>query len=176
VIDDPVKDREDAESERMRNRNWDWFRSTFYTRQMPKARLMLMATRWHEDDLTGRILEHEGDKWHRLTFPAIANEGLSDEAALWPEWYPLKVLKDIRQTIGIRDWLSLYQQKPTTEEGTIFQREWLDSRLYRDRPKHLNYYMSGDFAVTRRAGDHTVLIVWGVDEKGTLYGVDSWFS
>ena len=56
VIDDPFKDREEAESERTRQRKWDWFRSTFYTRQMPNARLLVMATRWHEDDLTGRIL------------------------------------------------------------------------------------------------------------------------
>ena len=176
VIDDPFKDREEAESERTRQRKWDWFRSTFYTRQMPNARLLVMATRWHEDDLTGRILEHEGDRWHRLHLPAIANEGQSDESALWDEWYPLETLYDIRQTIGARDWLSLYQQSPTSEEGTIFKREWFDQSLYKELPESLNYYISGDFAVTEGGGDFTELAVWGVSSAGHLYAIDWWYG
>lgn len=131
-------------------------------------------TRWHEDDLTGRILEHEGDNWHRVTLPAIRDEGTDHEEALWPEWYPLDTLKDIRATIGPRDWLSLYQQKPTTEEGTIFQRHWFDKTVYTQLPENLNYYLSGDFAVTSNAGDWTVLILWGIDSHGNMYGVAGW--
>jgi len=176
IIDDPFKDREEAESERTRNKKWDWFRSTFYTRQMPNARLLVMATRWHEDDLTGRILEHEGDRWHRLHLPAISNEGQPDEEALWHEWYPLETLYDIRQTIGARDWLSLYQQSPTSEEGTIFQREWFDAHAYKQLPTELNYFMSGDFAVTESAGDFTELALWGVSSTGHLYAIDWWYG
>lgn len=176
VIDDPFKDREEAESERTRQRKWDWFRSTFYTRQMPNARLLVMATRWHEDDLTGRILEHEGDRWHRLHLPAIANEGQADEQALWDEWYPLETLYDIRQTIGARDWLSLYQQSPTSDEGTIFQREWFDQTTYKELPENLNYFMSGDFAVSEGKGDFTELALWGVSSSGHLYAVDWWYG
>jgi len=176
IIDDPFKDREEAESERTRQRKWDWFRSTFYTRQMPNARLLVMATRWHEDDLTGRILEHEGDRWHRLHLPAISNEGQADEEALWDEWYPLETLYDIRQTIGARDWLSLYQQSPTSEEGTIFKREWFSEHLYKALPDNLNYFMSGDFAVTEGGGDFTELAIWGVSATGHLYAVDWWYG
>ncbi len=176
IIDDPFKDREEAESERTRQRKWDWFRSTFYTRQMPNARLLVMATRWHEDDLTGRILEHEGDRWHRLHLPAISDEGSADEEALWHEWYPLATLYDIRRTIGARDWLSLYQQSPTSEEGTIFQREWFTKHVYKTLPDELNYFMSGDFAVTEGGGDFTELALWGVSATGHLYAVDWWYG
>ena len=178
AVDDYTKDREDADSERKRNVNWNWFRSTFYTRQMPKARLLVGATRWHEDDLIGRLMEQEGDAWYRLRLKAIKNEGQPNEEALWPEWYPLKTLKDIRKMIGVREWLSLYQQSPTAEDGTIFERRWFEDNMYdpADLPDPLNYYVTGDFAAAADSRDNTVLILWGLDNKGILYAVNCWYA
>ena len=92
LIDDPLKDREEADSERRRDLVWDWYRSTLFTRLMPNGAVVLIQTRWHEDDLAGRLLEAEGDQWEVLDLPPLrtVNE------ALWPEWYPLPVLERIK--------------------------------------------------------------------------------
>lgn len=175
IVDDPLKDRKEAESERTRQELWDWFRAVFYTRQMPNCSIMIMNTRWHEDDLTGRVLEQEGDAWYRLSLPAITNEGTENEIALWEEWYPLTTLHDIRRTIGARDWLALYQQTPTSDEGTIFKKHWFEDR-YDVLPSDLTIYLTGDFATTSGGGDYTELAVWGVDRSGDLYAIDWWFG
>ncbi|MES2295219.1 MAG: terminase family protein [Pseudomonadota bacterium] len=168
LIDDPFKDREEADSERRRDVVWDWYRSTFYTRLMPGAAIVLIQTRWHEDDLAGRLLEHDADQWEVLDLPAISRDG----EALWPEWYPLETLQRIRDTIGPREWSALYQQQPQPDEGTFFQRDWL--REWIDKPEKLNLYGTSDYAVTEEGGDYTVHRVWGVDSEGNLYRVDGW--
>lgn len=100
LIDDPFKDREEADSERRRELVWDWYRSTLYTRLMPGGAIVLIQTRWHEDDLAGRLLEQERDQWEVLELPAIDKAG----KALWPEWYDLPALERIKNTIGPREW------------------------------------------------------------------------
>ena len=83
LIDDPVKSREEAESETMRNRAWDWYQNDAYTRLMPGGRVVVVSTRWHEDDLVGRLLAEQqrgGDTWTILHHPAIREDG----SALWP--------------------------------------------------------------------------------------------
>lgn len=181
LIDDPVRSREDADSELIRERTWEWYRTDFYTRLKPGAAIVLVQTRWHEDDLAGRILASEGDKrdggqWRVISLPAIAMErdplGRAPGEALWPEWEPIDHLERKRTVVGPRAWLSLYQQSPTAEEGTYFQRDWW--RYYDALPRDLNIYMSGDFAVTDSGGDYTELAVWGVDPTGDLYALDWW--
>lgn len=172
LIDDPFKDREEADSERRRELVWDWYRSTLYTRLMPGGAIVLIQTRWHEDDLAGRLLEQDGrvedgGQWVVLELPAIDTEG----QALWPEWYPLPTLERIRDTIGQREWSALYQQRPQPDEGTFFQRDWF--RTWDTLP-HLRYYGTSDYAVTDGAGDYTVHRVWGVDAGGAIYRVDGW--
>jgi len=106
LIDDPVKDREEAESETRRETVYNWYSSTAYTRLMPGGAVILIQTRWHEDDLAGRLLEAEakgGDKWDKLILPAI----LSNGQALWPEWYPIDALNRTKAAIGPRDWSAL---------------------------------------------------------------------
>lgn len=168
LIDDPFKDREEADSERRRDIVWDWYRSTFYTRLMPGAAIVLIQTRWHEDDLAGRLLEHDAGQWEVLDLPAISRDG----EALWPEWYPLETLQRIKDTIGPREWSALYQQQPQPDEGTFFQREWL--KEWTEKPKALNLYGTSDYAVTEEGGDYTVHRIWGVDSEGNLYRVDGW--
>lgn len=168
LIDDPFKDREEADSERRRELVWDWYRSTLYTRLMPGGAIVLIQTRWHEDDLAGRLLEQEGDQWEVLELPALGDT----YEALWPEWYPVEALERIRDTIGPREWSALYQQRPQPDEGTFFKREWFktDGPL----PKGLRFYGTSDYAVTDGGGDFTVHRVWGIDSDGDIYRVAGW--
>lgn len=168
LIDDPFKDREDADSETQREKVWNWYRSTFYTRLMPGGAIVLIQTRWHEDDLAGRLLDSQASEWTVLELPAIDKAG----AALWPEWYDVPALERIKNSIGPREWSALYQQRPQPDEGTFFQREWL--RGWDIRPAHMNIYGSSDYAVTEDGGDFTVHRVWGVDHQDRLYRLDGW--
>jgi predicted phage terminase large subunit-like protein len=173
LIDDPLKDREEADSELHRQKVWDWYTSTAYTRLAPGGRIIVIQTRWHEDDLSGRLLgeqAHGGDKWEVLELPAISDDGV----ALWPEFYPLSVLERYRNVLPARDWSALYQQRPAPEEGDYFKREWF--RFYDTLPKHLRMYGASDYAVTAKGGDYTVHGVCGVDPEDNLYVVDLWRS
>jgi predicted phage terminase large subunit-like protein len=167
LIDDPFKDRAEADSERNRDLVWDWYRSTLFTRLMPGGAIVLIQTRWHEDDLAGRLLEAEADQWDVLELPAINPLG----HALWPEWYDREALDRIRATIGPREWSALYQQKPQPDEGTFFQRQWF--KEWEAKPA-LRYYGSSDYAVTDGGGDYTVHRIWGIDAAGCIYRVDGW--
>lgn len=172
LIDDPLKDREEADSERRRQVIDDWYRSTAFTRLMPGGAVVLIQTRWHEDDLAGRLLSREGraedgGEWTVLDMPAIDAAG----AALWPEWYPVPTLERIKNTIGVREWSALYQQRPQPDEGTFFQRGWF--KEWGKLPP-LRVYGSSDYAVTDGGGDWTVHRIWGVDSDDNLYRLDGW--
>lgn len=167
LIDDPFKDREEADSERRRQMVWDWYRSTLYTRLMPGGAVVLVQTRWHEADLAGMLLEQEPDQWDVLELPAIDNNG----EALWPEWYDKPALERIKATIGPREWSALYQQRPQPDEGTFFQRDWFREWT---RLPDCRFYGTSDYAVTDGGGDYTVHRVWGIDAAGDVYRVDGW--
>lgn len=167
LIDDPFKDREEADSERRRELVWDWYRSTLYTRLMPGGAIVLIQTRWHEDDLAGRLLEQERDQWDVLELAAINKQG----KALWPDWYGLDALNRIKNTIGPREWSALYQQQPQPDDGTFFKREWFKTWV---KLPGLRYYGTSDYAVTDGGGDYTVHTVWGIDSAGDLYRVEQW--
>ena len=175
IIDDPVKDRAEADSETIRERVWGWYRSTLYTRLMPSpgrrsGAIVVCQTRWHDDDLSGRLLnERDGDRWEVLTLPAIGADG----AALWPERYPLDALERIRAAVGPREWSALYQQQPQPDDGTYFQRAWFEAR-WSERPRDLAIYGTSDYAVTEGGGDWTVHRVWGVAPDGVIYLLDGW--
>ncbi len=119
VIDDPVKDRIEAESPTLREHVWDWYRAVAYTRLQEGSSVILTLTRWHEQDLAGKLLEQEsdgGDQWTKVVLPAIDEQG----NALWEERYPRKVLDQIRRTIGEYDWAALYDQRPRPRGGGFF--------------------------------------------------------
>lgn len=174
LIDDPIKNREEADSERMRDAVWDWYTSTLYTRLMPGGAIVLMMTRWHEDDLAGRVQRSE--EWEVVKLPAMREED-GQELALWPEWYPVDELRRIRSVLPARDWHALYQQEPRTEHGTYCVREWFDER-YDIAPKDLNIYVVSDFAVTEpsagRDPDYTEHGVFGLGADDVLYVLDWW--
>jgi predicted phage terminase large subunit-like protein len=170
LIDDPIKDREEADSEIIRQKVWDWYTSTAYTRLMPGGAVIIIQTRWHEDDLVGRLREAEkagGDQWEVLHLPAIQGG-----EALWPEWYPLDKLERIKGAIGPRDWQALYQGNPTPEEGNFFKREMFD--YYDAPPEYVRTYGASDYAVTDDAGDYTCHGVIGVDPNDDIYVLDWW--
>jgi predicted phage terminase large subunit-like protein len=133
IVDDPVKDRSEADSPAIREATWRWWTEVALTRLQPGAVVLLTMTRWHEDDLAGRILAAPStDEWTVLSLPALAEEGdvlgrVLDEP-LWPEWFGAGALQARRAETGPRGWAALYQQRPSPEEGNIFRREWLAGR------------------------------------------------
>ena len=169
VIDDPIKGREEADSETYRKRLKEWYASVAYTRLMPGGAIIIMATRWHDDDLTGWVLsEHEHEEWTVIDLPAIDDSG----AALWPEQYDLESLERIKRTLGQREWQALYMQRPTPDTGDYFKRDWFNA--YTKQPKHLRIYGASDYAVTADGGDFTEHGVFGLDPDGDLYVLDWW--
>lgn len=136
IIDDPIKNRAEAESETYRKNVWDWFVSTFSTRQFgATGRMVLALTRWHEDDLAGRLLrlareDPRADQWTVVSFPAIADGVLHPDdprqpgEALWPSHYPIAELESRRVGMGTYDWSALYQQQPAPPGGGLFQQGW----------------------------------------------------
>jgi hypothetical protein len=149
IIDDPFKSWDDAQSERQRERVWDWFRGTLYNRIRPGQPIILIQHRMHEDDLAGRLLkaqEEGGDRWEVVEIPADLNN------PPWPERYDAKALERIRANTGSRQWNSLYLQNPTPEEGTFFKRE----NFWRFDPEEAEgrVYQTGDFAVTEPDDDN----------------------
>jgi predicted phage terminase large subunit-like protein len=133
IIDDPIKNQEEADSSTYRQKVWDWYTTTAYTRLEKNGKVCVMLTRWNEDDLAGRLLQNakkdpEADQWHVLSLPALAEmpKHPSDprEAGdpLWPDKYSMARMKAIRGTIGLRAWNALFQQRPTSESGGILRR------------------------------------------------------
>ena len=170
IIDDPLKDRAEADSPTIRQKVWDWYTSTLYTRLAPGGGILLIQTRWHTDDLAGRLLAAqyagEGDAWRCVNFPAIAE---CDEPfrkngeALHPERYSLKQLQSIRAALGPRDWSALYQQRPTPDGGAVFRKEWLRYWLPKDLPQKFDkLILSWDMTYKDNAdNDYVVGQVWG---------------
>lgn len=180
VIDDPIRSREDADSELRRNRVWEWFQDDLTTRLRPGAGIVLVQTRWHEDDLAGRLLEREAGRWRVLSLPAIAespNDPLARKPgdALWGDdayGYGADLLRK-RETAEARTWAALYQQRPAPAEGSLFQRAWLLREAPPDRAR-LRVYGASDYAVTADGGDYTVHVVVGMDPSGRLHLLDLW--
>lgn len=200
LIDDPFKDREEADSETHREKVWRWYTSTAYTRlesditrgelteddelwqdlledidsgeaQPFEGAIVGICTRWHEDDWAGRVEQAEINGGEKWEVLDLPAI-LDDGRALWPAKYPLPTLNKIKVAIGERDWSALYQQRPTPDEGDYFKRDWF--RYYEIPPQHLRTYGASDYAVTAKGGDYTVHVVAGVDPDDNLYVLDVW--
>lgn len=178
IIDDPVRSRQDADSELIRDRTWDWYINDFRTRLVPDARQILIQTRWHEDDLAGRALQH-GD-WRTLSLPALAEErdplGRSPGEPLWADdayGYGSQLL-DLAKDTPPRTWSALYQQRPAPEEGDYFKVGWLKTYTSLPSRAEMQVYGGSDYAVTADGGDYTVHAVVGLDPDGRMYLLDLW--
>ena len=180
IIDDPIKDRAEANSPTIREKLWDWYTSTAYTRLSPGGGVIVMATRWHTDDLIGRLIqkmqEGSGDDFNVITYPAIAEHDEPHRKAgeaLHPERYDLEQLNAIRQTIGPQDWSALYQQRPVPEGGAVFKidafKRWNSTNL----PPAFDQIL-GSWDMTfkdSKSSDYVVGQVWGRKGVG-LYLLD----
>ena len=138
IIDDPFKDRQEAQSLTIRNRVWGWYEDVFCSRLHNESLQILLFTRWHEDDIAGRILEREADEWEVLAIPCLKedtppliqaikiNDPRKIDEALWPEKHSAERIKKIREFSPIT-FNSLYQQRPTAQEGNMMKTEWFET-------------------------------------------------
>jgi predicted phage terminase large subunit-like protein len=184
IIDDPVKSKEDADSEIMRDKVWDWWLFDVEPRLKPGGKVVLIMTRWHEDDLAGRLLEDEGEiqdggRWFVLRLPMEANDNRDPlrrklGERLWPEWFTEAMVRKAKR--DPRLWNSLYQQQPTAAEGTFWKREWLRPVPADQMPplRLMKIYGGSDYATKEDAGDYTVHVIIGLDPDGRPWLLDVW--
>jgi predicted phage terminase large subunit-like protein len=176
VIDDPVKNRAEAESDAVRERTWDWFNDDIYTRLEPAGVVVLIQTRWHEDDLAGRLLREMaegGESWVVISLPALAEEndplGRAEGEALCPARFSRDALLRISRRLGSYSFAALYQQRPMPAGGGLFKREWFRSFVRRE-PEGLQWARGYDLAAsTRTSADHTASFRCAFDAEGRLY-------
>jgi hypothetical protein len=190
VLDDPIAGREEAESETIRNKTWEAYVDDFCSRLTPGAPQVMILTRWHQADPAGRILPEnwdgesgwfdgrDGRKWYVICLPAIADR-LDDPLerkigeTLWPEWFSHAHWEPFKR--NPRTWSSLYQQKPSPEEGTFFKREWFKRYAPDELPKRLNIYMTSDHAPGgKQTSDFNTFRVWGLDSRQHLWLLDGY--
>ena len=180
VIDDPVKNRDDAESANARESTWDWYTSTAYTRLAPGGGVLVILTRWHDDDLAGRLLkaaDANGEQCEVVNYPARAEvdeQFRKAGEALHRERYDEEALARIEKAVGPRDWSALYQQNPVADDGDYFTRDMVQ---YYDQDEvdygAMRYYAAWDLAIGKKdRNDYTVGMVIGVDEYDQLFVVD----
>lgn len=181
IIDDPFKSREEAESERVRESTKTWFTSVVYPRLAEDSILIVMHTRWHEDDLAGWLQrEHPQEEWEVINLPALALEadplGREPGEALCPERFSEAALARKRIVSGSRDWEALYQQRPVAGTGGFFKRDWL--RHYDSLPiqiaRPMNRYLLVDPAGAKhKRSDYSAFVVIGLNTDGRYYLLDA---
>lgn len=196
IIDDPFKDAEQANSKVQREAVWDWYRFVLRTRLMPGGAVVLVLTRWHEDDLAGRLLQAAkddpgADQWTVLNLPALAEDndpmGRAPGDALWPEQYGREALEATRASVGPYVWAALYQQRPQPAGGGLFKRErFRYYHIERDilmlqRPDGVHAVQLADClrfstvdlaASTKESADYTVIATWAVTPNRDLVLLD----
>ena len=188
VWDDITKGRKEADSVTIREDTWNAYIDDARSRKKPNASELGIGTRWHEDETMGRILPEgyagesgymqcrDGNVWYVLCMPAECERdddplGRQKGDMIWTEWFNDEYWTDKR--VNPRSWASLYQQRPSLEEGLYFKREWF--KTYRTLPKDVDYYIAFDPAVTEAEdADDTAIQVWAVDTVGKIYLVDEW--
>lgn len=174
LIDDPTKNREEADSTTYRDRLINWYGSVAYTRLMSGGAVVVIMTRWHEEDLVGHLIaKNSHENWTHIDLPALDE---STNTALWPEKYSVEDLHRIRSTVLEYDWHCLYQQNPVPRDGVIFKPDWLPSGC---ADEHAVKFMAADLAISKReTADDSAICTMGVgygavplyDEIETHYG------
>lgn len=181
IIDDPFKNRAEAESQLVRDNVWNWYTSTAYTRLEKGGAVVLILTRWHEDDLAGRLLKAQaegGDQWDLINFPAIA---IQDETyrksgeALWPEKYDIDALMSIKGVVGSYDWSALYQQSPISSDTQEFNSQFFQYRDFEHvRGLETNNFLTIDTAISKKSeADYTGFCLNFVDREGK-WNIKAW--
>lgn len=173
IIDDPTKNWQDAQSKLVRDRHWEWYSSVLYTRLSKNAGICLCNTRWHSDDLQGRLIaqaeaDPKADQWVVINLPAIAEKGPSPMdprqigEALWPSRFPLERLQAIRKN-NERVFVSLYQGRPSPPDGDVVKRVWWKRYRRAELPDRFDTMgLSADLTFSdKEKNDYNVLQVWG---------------
>ena len=198
VIDDYLGSQEDADSSRIREKQWDWYNNDFWPRLKPQASQFIIANRRHEEDLVGMILKREAEKWTviRLPFFAEADDPIGRPPAvrwdaqtekmiydvkgrLWPEWYTEEQAQQV-MTKDSRTLSGLWQQRPAPEEGSFFKRSMLQGytreELEAVQRSGLRFYVGSDFAArAKETNDRTCFLPAGVDNNDNLWILPNWF-
>tara|TARA_R110000824_G_scaffold77822_1_gene196680 strand:- start:787 stop:2298 length:1512 start_codon:yes stop_codon:yes gene_type:complete len=168
IIDDPHSEQEGQSADpRVFDKVYDWYTSGPRQRLQPGGAIIIVMTRWHKRDLTGKIIktsvQREGmDEWEVIEFPAIMPSG----KALWPEFWSLKELEALRSELPAPKWNAQYQQDPSSEEGALVKREWWQKWEHKEPPQCEFIIQSWDtaFLKTQRA-DYSACTTWGVFYK-----------
>lgn len=179
ILDDVIKDDSEANSQAYRNRLWGWYRSTFYTRQEKDAAIVFTITRWHEDDIAGRILEMaknepDADQWEILTLPAIAEHPIADYdpreigEPLWEGKFDRKALRTIKAVAGEYRWGALYQQRPKAPDGNRIKRPWLKIVDASPAARHVKRTRYWDKGGTQDGGAYTAGVLL-LEYEGITY-------
>ena len=162
------------------NRVWEWFQDDLRTRLRPGAAIVVVQTRWHEDDLAGRLLEAQRDQWRVVSLPAEAEAddplGRAPGEMLWGDdgYGYAASLARVKAEASTRSWSGLYQQRPVPDTGDYFQRDWLHHVDILPERATMRVYGGSDYAVTADGGDYTVHAVVGMDPNGRLWLLDLW--
>lgn len=187
LIDDPVRSFEDAASETMREKAWEWYITDVRPRRKPGGRIVLIQTRWHEDDLAGRILAQASEPWHVVNMPAVKDsvsitmpqgwsleeDNRSDGEALCPLRYNEEQLEVIRATVGATTWQALFQQRPTNQEGNLWKRSWFENATFETAPELVNVGYDWDTAYTEDDDNSaTAYFKSGIGQDGRIYILD----
>lgn len=184
TVDDATKNSIDAGSATMRKHTWEWWQSTARTRLEPGAGAVIIQTRWHEDDLVGRLrkedLEGTGENWRVISLPAVAESetdplGRAIGEPLWPERFDAAALEKTKVSVGPYVWDALYQGRPTAKGGSIFQRKWWETNRYYPTEKIVGRWVSWDTAL--KAGEnnaYTAMIVFELTADYRLLVRHAW--
>jgi predicted phage terminase large subunit-like protein len=187
IWDDLTKNRKEADSQTIRDDVHNAYIDDARSRKTPNAWEVGIGTRWHEDEIMGRILPEgyagesgfmrcrDGNIWYVICMAAECERdddplGREPGEMLWPEWFDEGYWAEKR--MNPRSWGSLYQQRPAPEEGIVFKKEWM--KWYETAPKDLSKYISFDPGVSDH-GDETSILIWGVDEENRVYLLDEWY-
>lgn len=184
LLDDLFKDSNEARSKATRDTAWEWFTRAALTRLMGMKLVVITMTRWHSDDVIGRLTdpenphynEIEARKWKIIRLPAIAEDddplGREPGEALWPERHPVDDLLSFQRTDPL-GFAALYQQRPTVADGVLFRRETMQFYKPDELPRDLRIYCASDHAVaTGQRNDYTVLMKVGVDNQNNIWVLD----
>lgn len=196
IVDDAIKNMEDAESEAARKKLWDWYSTVLSTRQtttrLPKgqgAAIVVIQTKWHEDDLSGKLYKEMmdgGEEWHILNLPALTVNGMIPRekqyenpkqlTALWPERYDVDalLLQRGKDSVRQRRFSCLYQQQPVPDEGIYFSRDWFNMYDPIQLPDNLVLYGTSDYALTEGRGDFTWHVIVGIDSDDNYWIIDGY--
>jgi predicted phage terminase large subunit-like protein len=203
ILDDPIKGRKDANSKTIREATMEALEDDLQTRFVPSAWMVLVQTRWHDEDVagsllpedydgeSGRIMCRDGMEWEVVNLVAkieTAKQAADDPLGrqmgeyLWPEWFDKRhwqiyePRKGDPNTPSARRWAALFQQRPRADTGNQFERDWVNWYDVGMHPKYLNVYTASDYSVSDGQGDYTEHGLAGLDEHGDIWILDWWYG